>query len=1015
LKVSSSLLSSKADDDQIELDEHINKEEDQQTVNSKLIQRHQSETGEPLNIKSKKKRKLFGHNFGNKFRLYRMSKFKNFSYLVVLVVAVLVTFGITKYTNQTEKCIKEKESIHQHSPKNATKVYRLPNTIQPNNYDIKLQTFMRPDQFYFNGTVLISVNCKQSTDTIQLNANELDMKFDQITVSQANGQALNLSSQPDFKNEVLTLKLDTNLNVNENYTIFIPFIGNLTTSLAGFYRSSYKNIQTGETNYLAMTQFQATDARRAFPCFDEPSFKATFEIEITHWKNQTAIANMPNITNDIINSDWKRTKFDKTVRMSTYLVAWAVGDFLFKEDFNSMPRYRIVTRPSEIESASQAIQIGPKVLSSFAEYFDVPFPLPKIDMLACPDFSAGAMENWGLITYREAYLLYDKRVGSVAQLYRIASVIAHELAHQWFGNLVTMHWWQDLWLNEGFATYMSYVGVDNVRPEWKIWNRFVIDELHDVLGLDSLKNSHPISQEVNDPNEISELFDQISYSKGASIIRMMTYIIGKEVFKQGIHNYLTALKYKNADQSDLWRYLQEASDKYNNGNRIVEVQKVMDSWTLKEGYPLVTVTRDYNSNKVRFSQKRFLMNSHDKNDELIRTQYEVPITYTSKTEQNWIPTTRFWLHKNESGESFVEQEIKLSDDDWLIANVEETGYYRVTYDKQNWELLVKQLNEDPSKINAINRAQILDDLFHLAENGVVKYDLALRALEYLKKEKDPLGWTTVGSLTSMINRMLRRTESYGRWQKYMRHLILPGYHRFNLTDLNNENLLDNQMQKVTVAIACNYNLEECVEGSKKMFTEFMNNVRSNKTDKNNIPPNIRPTVYCTAIEHGGEAEWDFVFSLYLKEQSANERSALLNSLTCSRIPWILSRYLRMMFNEASGIKTQDALFTFKGVAGQNYGFDLAFNFLRENWEKIHSILGKSMSFSSIVRSLDSINSEFELKLVKDFFYRTIGNRVGSAKRAFMQTIEQIESNIKWMEVNEFEIAEFLKNFDKNRI
>lgn len=484
---------------------------------------------------------------------------------------------------------------------------------------------------------------------------------------------------------------------------------------------------------------------------------------------------------------------------------------------------------------------------------------------------------------------------------------------------------------------------------------------------------------------------------------MMTHIIGIETFKQGMHNYLNAFKYSNANQNDLWYHLQAASNE-TNGSK-VDVKRVMDSWTVQEGYPLIKITRDYESNEIRFSQQRFLLNSND-SAALIRTQYEVPISYTTKAESNWEPTTRLWLHKNANqSESFALEKVPVPKDDWIIANLQETGYYRVTYDERNWQMLIDQLLTDHTKIHRINRAQILDDLFHLAENGVVQYSLALRALEYFKNEKDPLPWVSIGQLTYLINRMLRRTEVYGAWQSFLRRLIKPAYERYNLTKLDGDDLQTSQMQKSIVNIACAYNLEECVQGSRDLFNRFMTNVKQNSSE-NPIPPNVRPAVYCTAIYQGGEQEWDFVFQLYKKEQNANERNAMLSALTCSRVPWILVRYLKWTFEENRGIKNQDAVFVFKGIATQNYGKDIAFNFLRQNWLKIYKTHGKQMSFAHIVKSLDSINSNFELELVKSF-YRQIGNNIGASKRAFLQTIEQIEYNILWMSKYEHEISSFL--------
>ena len=607
--------------------------------------------------------------------------------------------------------------------------------------------------------------------------------------------------------------------------------------------------------------------------------------------------------------------------------------------------------------------------------------------------------------------MYDEKYASEIELYGILSTMAHELSHQWTGNLVTPKRWDDLWLNEGFATFMSYEGVDSQKPGWNIFDFFVLDEMHDVFNLDCLRSSHPISIKVNDPSEIREIFDAISYSKGASVIRMLTHIIGIEIFKKGMHSYLNAFEYSNADQSDLWRYLQAASDENNHEiNKKINVKSIMDSWTLKEGYPLITITRDYQTNKVRFSQARFLLNANETDKEmLLRTQYEVPISYTFESEPNWEPETKLWLHKkNERTESYTIKELSISKDDWLIANLQQTGYYRVTYDEKNWKLLVQQLQTNHTKIHRINRAQLLNDLFHLAENGVVKYALALSALEYLKNEKESLPWLTVRESTNLIDKMLQRSNNYGEWQKFIRKTVRPAY-EINILK-KNKNFQDNQMQRAIVNLACAHNLHDCLSSSVKLFNEFMENVNQNKTS-NPIPQNLRQTFYCTAIANGSELEWDFLFNLYLKEQNANERTSFLKGLTCTRVPWLIVRYLKWMFDEKSGIKTQDAISAFASVAEQNYAKDIAFNFLRSNWNLIYSIHGKHPSIARIVKTLDSLNTEFDLELVKSF-YRSIGSNIGMAKRAFSQVIEQIESNIVWMKKYEKQINDYLKESEK---
>lgn len=500
------------------------------------------------------------------------------------------------------------------------------------------------------------------------------------------------------------------------------------------------------------------------------------------------------------------------------------------------------------------------------------------------------------------------------------------------------------------------------------------------------------------------MFDRISYGKGCSIIHMMNSVIGIDTFRAGMHSYLDEFKYSNAEQDDLWRHLQAATDK---NDFHVNVKQVFDSWTKQPGYPLVTVIRDYTNKSVRFSQKRFLLNSQDE-EALIRSQYEVPITYTTRSENLWEPNPRAWLHKTSQGESFAVEQLTAADDEWVIVNLQEVGFYRVTYDDRNWELLVNQLLTDHTKIHRVNRAQILDDLFHLAENGAVEYSFALRALEYLRNENEPLPWISLGKQTRLVNRMLQRSELYGDWQAFLRQQIKTAFQRLYSAKFTEEDLQNGDMQRAVVEIACDYELPECKQNSIQLFKDFMSNVASNKPDENPIAPNVRKAVYCTAIANGGEEEWKFLYDVYLKEDNANERNLILKSLACSRVPWLLARYLNWTFSESNtDIRQQDNFFVFSSMAGQNYGKDIAFHFLQENWQYINRIHGQGKVFGRMINEFDSMNSKFELAQMKEF-YRIIGKRIGIGKSYFLQTIDQIEANIVWVAKYQPEIAKFLR-------
>ncbi|VVC87169.1 unnamed protein product [Leptidea sinapis] len=438
--------------------------------------------------------------------------------------------------------------------------YQLPADVTPSHYDVKLAYDLDPATNYsYFGVVDIMLVANKPTSKIVLHAQDYSIVNEKIALKGQNHQYRVMGVHLNDTYNFLTLDLDRPLKEDSIYKLTVPFYGNLQIGLDGVYISSYVNKKSKKTEYLIATQFEATSARKGFPCFDEPIYKSTFSINIGHNKQFTAVSNMPLEASSNENSledywpwevmrksfkkdssDFVWDQFEKSVPMSTYLVAFVVSSFSYVDSPRelSKAKFKIWARDDAIDQTEYAATIGPKVLTYFEKFFDVPFPLPKQDMFAIPDFSAGAMENWGLITYRETALLYDKDQSSFVNKERVAEVIAHELAHQWFGNLVTMKWWSDLWLNEGFATFMASVGTDEVEPSWSARQSHAVSNAMTVLTLDSLESSHPVSVAIDNPSRISEIFDAISYLKGAALIRMMTMFLGEDVFRQALHKTL---------------------------------------------------------------------------------------------------------------------------------------------------------------------------------------------------------------------------------------------------------------------------------------------------------------------------------------------------------------------------------------------------------------------------------------------------------------------------------------------
>ena len=392
----------------------------------------------------------------------------------------------------------------------------LPTNVKPRKYRMTLQPDL--NSFTFSGEQTIEVDIRVPTARVMLNATELDIS--EVTLRR-DGSSLPASSiSLDAETETATLDFARVLSPGPAQ-LEMKFSGTLNDRLVGFYRSEYQDTH-GNTRYLATTQFEATDARRAFPCWDEPAQKAVFDVTLVFDESLEAVSNTPAVEESSPAPGLRSVRFGETPIMSTYLLAFVVGDLasVQAEAANGTTIGVWTTRGKE-NQAGFALDTSVKLLGYFNDYFGIPYPLPKLDHLAIPDFAAGAMENWGCITYRETALLVDPENSSAGTRQRVAEVVAHEMAHMWFGDLVTMEWWDDLWLNESFASWMGTKSVDWLFPDWEMWTQFVNMDTNRALSLDGLKNSHPIEQEVKNPAEVSQLFDAISYSKGGSVLRML--------------------------------------------------------------------------------------------------------------------------------------------------------------------------------------------------------------------------------------------------------------------------------------------------------------------------------------------------------------------------------------------------------------------------------------------------------------------------------------------------------------
>ncbi|XP_030574026.1 aminopeptidase Ey-like isoform X2 [Archocentrus centrarchus] len=836
------------------------------------------------------------------------------------------------------------------TPKEPWDRYRLPDSLIPNFYNVTLWPRLAPNAeslYIFTGHSSVIFKCVKETDLIIIHSKKLNFTtfFGHHAKLSSLGEAPAPAIQKSWlveKTELLVIKLSSRLSVGTSYILQTEFLGELADNLEGFYRSEYT--EDGVKKVVATSQMQPTYARKAFPCFDEPAMKAVFSVTIIHTRDTVALSNgkEKETAESVIDGvPVKVTTFEPTEKMSTYLLAFIVSDFADIRSNHNDLLIRIWARRKAINDGqgSYALNVTGPILKFYEHYYNTSYPLSKSDQIALPDFNAGAMENWGLVTYRETALLYDPIVSSTGNKERVTTVISHELAHMWFGNLVTLRWWNDLWLNEGFASYVEYLGADYAEPTWNIKDHIILYDVQKVFAVDALASSHPLSrreEEVNDPAQISEMFNTISYSKGAAVLRMLSEFLTEPVFSRGLSSYLNTYAFGNTVYTDLWDHLQQAVESTPEMHIPHSVKDIMNRWTLQMGFPVITV--DTRTGSV--TQKHFLLDPDSVVDTPSQFNYSwyVPI----KWMKAGVVQPTYWLLQKTD----VHIQMRVSGEEWVLANTNVSGYFRVNYDLDNWDRLLSLLNTNHQALSIINRAQIIDDAFNLARAKIISTTLALRTTKYLSKERDYIPWESALRNLNYYTLMFDRTEVYGALQAYLKKQVQPLFEHFRTITSNWTTVptghTDQYNQINAIWMSCTAGVGGCRELIKSWYRQWMKN-----PGRNPIHPNLKSTVYCHAIAFGGVEEWDFAWSMFKNASLASEASKLRSALACSKIPWILNRYLEYALDPTK-IRKQDATSTIQYVARNVVGMPLAWNFVKARWNYIFQHLRDSKKTTSIL-------------------------------------------------------------------
>ena len=858
--------------------------------------------------------------------------------------------------------------------------WKLPTNVRPSGYTLTLEPYL--DTFIFKGSETVEIELAEPTASIVLNSAEIEIQSASVTLP--DGSIHDAAASFDEEKETVTLALEAEIPAG-SAQLYLVFTGELNDKLRGFYRSSYTD-HDGNQRWMAATQFESTDARRAFPCWDEPAVKATFDVTLIVPEDMEALSNTEPVSTTPTGDGRKAVRYAPTPVMSTYLLAFVVGDIACVQDRTTDGVLMRVwaTRGNE-DKGRFALETSMALLDYFHDYFGIPYPLSKLDHIALPDFAAGAMENWGAITYREVALLVDPENSSAGTREVVAAIVSHEMAHQWFGNLVTMEWWDDLWLNESFASWMGDKAVDHLHPEWEMWTQFLTHDTSDALNLDGLRNSHPIEQEVNNPAEIGQLFDAISYSKGGSILRMLEHYLGADIFKAGLQIYIDRHRYANARTTDLWNALGEASGQ--------PVAAIMESWTSQTGYPVldVSVSRPGEKIDAALSQSRFLYDAALETDGADTTVWKVPVT--ARTASNAEPV-RVLMEEPDSALS-LKPASHGSGDEWIKINPGQSGFYRVMYSDEELNRLKAPVRN--LTLPAQDRLGLQSDAYALAKAGHISAVTFLDFAEAYSNETDP---SVAGDLAASLNaldNLLSDEEFHTAYQAFGRSIFKPIGDRIGWAARSTEGHRESLLRSTALGQLGRFEDDDTLSEASLRFSAYVD-------DPANLPADLRSVTFSMSAKRGDNSLYDTMWDLEKAATLHEEKMRFLGALCSFQDQALLQTTLERSL-EDEHVRSQDTIRVMVFVASNRHGRELAWQFLKDNWDEFDRRYGEGgFALMRLVGISSLFTTEEKRQEVIEFFD---AHPVPAADRTIRQGLERMEINIAWLDRNREELDRWL--------
>ena len=804
------------------------------------------------------------------------------------LVAFLVLFLIRSLVGAVEKPFNFNETPG-----------KLPKEVVPTEYAIRIVPNL--DNFTFAGSESVKLNVRSPIHQLVLNGLEL-----KIEAASVDGKELPLSAiKTDNENELLTLTLSSELAVGD-HALALRFTGKINQQGQGLFYMRYQEQGSGARKVMLGTQFEATDARRFFPCWDEPAFRSRFQLTVVVPENWLAVSNMP-IESEQKIAGGKEVRFAPTPPMSSYLNVFVAGELDFIESRVGPTQIRVIATKGKAELGRYALEASAEILKYYNDYFGVPYPLPKLDQIALPGGFGGAMENWGGITYFESTLLFDPKNSSAETKQHIYEVLAHEMAHMWFGDLVTMAWWDNLWLNEGFASWMGSKCTVYFNPQWEVWlarelprdptRRTGIAKEAAMEG-DARSTTHPIQQPVATEAEANSAFDDITYKKGQSFLRMLESFLGEDVFRDGIRRYIAAHKYSNTTTADLWNALSDASNK--------SVGEIAAGWTEQPGFPVVTVKREADG-KVLLTQERFTVNFKNAPPLL----WQIPLTYSVVGET---PATLLMTDKTAALENIpADRALKL--------NLNGAGNYRVEYDDRSWELLLKAV----PKLGVEDRVNLMSDAWALVQAGRAPVLLYFGLVEKLPASTDLAEREQIINVLYFANGLLVDSSERESFQRYARSLLRPTFATLGWEPKPDEPPNAGRLRASLISALGRLNDPEVLAGCRERFEKYLAHPVS-------LPPDLRAPVLAVVGRYADEKTWNKLHELGLRTTSTEDKQNYYEALACATDPKLVKKTLAIALTDE--LPTSRAIFLVSRVARDSGHPDIAWEFAKANMKAL---------------------------------------------------------------------------------